>query len=139
MIALALAISALAGCAPTTESGPKVIDGGFPPRGDLPALPFRIADQTGKIRAVTITNDGGVMEGVSQVPERDDALYVHWIGGQCDRRVLVIFEQSVDGPAFTIDTERDFGGCRMVGIPRILMIELTGPVDASTVSLSMKN
>ena len=27
---------------------------------------------------------------------------------------------TLDGTGFTISTERDFGGCRMVGIPRTL-------------------
>jgi hypothetical protein len=56
---------------------------------------------------VAVVDTGAVEEGVSQVPGRDDALYLLWVGGVCDRRVLVIFERTADGPCFTISTERD--------------------------------
>ena len=86
---------------------------------------------------MAVVNTGIVEEGVSQVPGRDDALYLLWVGGACDRRVLVTFERTADGPGFTISTERDFGGCRLIGIPRNLMFEFTQPIDASTVSFTV--
>ena len=130
LFALVLAIVGLVGCGSATEPGPRAIDGGFPPGRDLQALPFRVADQTGLIRSVAVIDSADFYEGVSQVPGRDDALYLMWVGGACDRRVLITFEQTADAPAFTISTERDFGGCRMIGIDRQLMFEFTGPVDA---------
>jgi len=69
-------------------------------------------------------------------PGRDDSLYLTWLGGACDRRVLVVFEHGVDRHGFTITTERDFGGCRLVGFQRSLLIDFTQPIDASTVSIS---
>ena len=137
LFAMVLATAGLAGCGSAADPGPRAIDGGFPPRADLQALPFRIADQTGLIKAVAVVDTRAVEEGVSQVPGRDDALHLLWVGGACDRRVLVTFERTADGPAFTIDTERDFGGCRMIGIPRNLMFEFTQPVDALTVSFTV--
>ena len=96
-----------------------------------------MTDQTGRIHALAVADPAVIEEGVSQVLGRDDALYLHWVGGVCDRRVLVTYGHTLDGTGFTISTERDFGVCRMIGIPRTLMIVFTRPVDASRVSFSM--
>ncbi len=82
--------------------------------------------------AVAVVNPGDVIEGVSQVPGRDDALYLLWIGGACDRQVHLVFDWQA-APTLELATDHDFGGCRMIGIDRNLMIEFTRPVDASTV------
>jgi hypothetical protein len=139
LIALALAISALAGCAPTTEPGPRAIDGVFPPTAELARLPFRVADGTGTVRKVSLGNPGERMEGIIPVPGRDDALSIIWMGGMCDRRVLVTLDPSAEGMSLNVATERDFGGCRLAGILRHLVLEFSGPVDASTVSLSLQD
>ena len=112
------------------------IDGAFPPLGDISELPFRVADHTGLMRGVSVVDPGDVDETVSQVPGRDDAIYVTWLGGMCDRRVLVDFDGTVNGYAVNIKTERNFGGCVLAGIRRKLMFEFTEPVDASAVSVS---
>ena len=136
-ILIVLLVSAgLAGCSPDNESRPRAIDGAFPPTGELPLLPFRVSDQTGLIRAIAVVRSDDVHDGVSQVTGRPDALHLQWVGGLCDRRVLIVFEQQAGGPAFTVDTEADFGGCRLMGIQRSLVIEFTQPIDASTVSVS---
>ena len=134
IVAVALG-AALAGCGSDNEPGARAIDGVFPPTGELPQLPFRLSDQTGLIRAITVVEADDVPEGISQVTGRDDALHLEWLGGMCDRRVLVVFEQQADGAAFTVDTEADFGGCRLMGVQRSLAIEFTRPIDASTVSV----
>jgi hypothetical protein len=74
---------------------------------------------------------------VSQVPGRDDALYVQWIGGMCDRSVVIVVDRAAANLLVTIRTERDFGGCRLAGISRTLMLEFDEPVDASTVALEL--
>ena len=132
VIALTVTAAVLVGCIAGDEPSPRVIDGAFPPRVDLPALPFRVTDRTGLIRAVAAVNPGDVIEGVSQVPGRDDALYLLWIGGACDRQVHLVFDWQAE-PTLELTTEHDLGGCRMVGIDRNLMIEFTRPVDAATV------
>ena len=137
LFAMVLATAGLAGCGSTTDPGPRAIDGVFPPSAELPQLPFRVGDQTGLVRAASVGNPSELLEGVRPVPGRDDALSVIWIGGMCDRRVLVTLDRAADGLALNVATERDFGGCRMAGVYRHLVIEFTGPVDASTVSLSM--
>ena len=137
MLAFLLVTAGLSGCSSDSDPRPRAIDGGFPPTAQLPALPFRVADQTGLIRALAVVEAGVVQEGASQVLGRDDALYLHWVGGACDRQVLVTFEHTANGHGFTISTERDFGGCRLVGIPRTLVIEFTRPVDASAVSFTI--
>ncbi len=134
-----LAMAGLAACESTDQTGPRAIDGVFPPTAELPQLPFRVADGTGRVRAVSVGNPGEPMEGVRPVPGRDDALSVIWLGGMCDRRVLVTLDPSADGMALNVATERDFGGCQLAGILRHVVIEFTGPVDASTVSLSLHN
>lgn len=137
LFAVVLVTAGLAACESTTEPGPRAIDGVFPPSAELPQLPFRVADGTGLVRAASVGNQGELLEGVRPVPGRDDALSVIWIGGMCDRRVLVTLQGTVDSLALNVATERDFGGCRMAGVFRHLVIEFTGPVDASTVSLTM--
>jgi hypothetical protein len=137
ILGMLLVGAGLAGCSPDNEPGPRAIDGAFPPTGELPQLPFRVTDQTGLIRAIAVVKaDEVVPEGVSQVTGRDDALYLEWRGGLCDRRVLVVFEQQAGGPAFTVNTEADLGGCRLMGVHRSLVIEFARPIDASTVSVS---
>jgi hypothetical protein len=131
-----LVTAGLAGCSADREPGPRSIDGVFPPTAELPQLPFRVTDQTGLIRAIAVAKADDVPEGVSQVKGHDDALHLEWLGGLCDRRVFVVFEQQADGSAFTVDTEADFGGCLLMGVQRSLVIEFTRPVDASTVSVS---
>ncbi len=79
------------------------------------------------------------MEGIIPVPGRDDALSIIWMAGMCDRRVLVTLDPSAEGMSLNVATERDFGGCRLAGILRHLVLEFSGPVDASTVSLSLQD
>src|SRR5688572_31098435 len=125
ILAVVLATAAVAGCGSDIELGPRAIDGVFPPAADLQPLPFRVTDRTGLIRALAVVRPDGVAEGVSQVAGRDNALYLAWVGGACDRRAIVVFERRVGRHTFTITTERDFGGCRLRGIPRSLTIEFT--------------
>ena len=139
LFVVVLAMTGLAACGSTDEPGPRAIDGVFPPTGELPQLPYRVADGTGAVRAVSLGDPGERMEGISQVPRRDDALSVIWTGGMCDRRVLVTLDPSADGMHLNVATERDFGGCRLAGILRHLVLEFNGPVDASTVSLSLSD
>ena len=132
-----LATAALAGCGFRHRAGAACDRRRIPATADLPPLPFRVTDQTGLIRALAVVEPDGVPEGVSGVPGRDDALYLAWLGGACDRLAMVVFDHRVGGHAFTITTERDFGGCQLVGYPRSLVIEFTQPIDASTESLEM--
>lgn len=126
-----------AGCGSAEPSGPRTIDGGFPAQGDIAPLPIRVSDLPGVIRSVSIADSDPGREGVSPVPGRDDALYVHWMGGMCDRGAEVVVDRAGAGLAITIRTQRDFGGCRMAGIPRTLMLETTEPVDVSAIGLEV--
>lgn len=74
---------------------------------------------------------------MSQVPGRDDGLYLQWLGGMCDRSVVIVVDRPAADLLVTISTERDFGGCRLAGISRTLMLEFNEPVDASTVALEL--
>ena len=125
----------MAGCGSAEQAGPRAIDGAFPAQGDIAALPVRVSDLPGVIRAVSVVAADAGQEGVTQVPGRDDALYLQWLGGMCDRAAEVVVDRAGAGLLVTISTERDFGGCRMAGITRTLMLELNEPVDASTVAL----
>ena len=136
---MVLGLASLAACESAEQPGPRAIDGLFPPTAELPQLPFRFADMTGAVRAVSVGTQGALMEGVQPVPGRDDALSVIWIGGLCDRHVLVTLDGSADGMSLDVATEHDFGGCGMAGVIRHLVVEFTGPVDASTVSLSLRD
>jgi hypothetical protein len=135
ILASVLAWATLASCESNIQLRSRAIDGVFPPTRDLPPLPFRLTDETGLVQALAVVKPGNLQDGVSPLPGRDDAVYVQWTGGACDRLAMVVFEHGLDGHQFTITTERDFGGCRMIGIPRSLTIEFTQPVDAATVSL----
>ena len=128
-----------AGCGSTDQPGPRAIEGVFPAQGDVAELPVRVSDLDGLISTVAIVAPDGLAEGVSQVAGRDDALHLQWIGGMCDRSALVVVDQSPDGVVVTVSTERDFGGCRMKGIPRTLRLELHHPVDLSTVRLDLRD
>jgi hypothetical protein len=139
LFVVVLAVAGLAACESADEPGPRAIDGVFPPTAELPQLPFRVADLTGSVRSVSIGNADAPLEGVQPVPGRDDALSVIWIGGLCDRHVLVTLDGSADGMSLNVATEHDFGGCGMAGVIRHLVVEFTGPVDASSVSLSLRD
>lgn len=135
----------MVGCVAPTEPSGGVFDGAFGPVADLPALPYRVADQTGLIRGVATVEGAGaaavdvgaVDPGITQVPGRADAVFLHWVGGMCDRRVLVVFAAASDQSGVRIGTERDFGGCRLMGIPRVLMFEFTRPVDGATMGFEL--
>ena len=130
-----LGVLGIAGCGSAEQAGPRAIDGAFPAQGDVAALPVRVSDLPGVIRAVSVVAADAGHEGVTQVPGREDALYLQWLGGMCDRAAEVVVDRAGAGLLVTISTERDFGGCRMAGITRTLMLELNEPVDASTVAL----
>ena len=130
-----LATLGVAGCGTPTQTGPRAIDGVIPAQGDIAALPIRVSDLHGLIRTVSIVSVNAVPEGVSQVPDRADALFVHWIGGMCDRSAVLVLDRADGDLLITLTTERDFGGCRMMGISRALMLEFIDSIDASTVSL----
>jgi len=137
ILTIVLAATVLAGCGSGVQPGPRTIDGGFPAQGDIAALPVRVSDLTGVIRRVSIVGADAGHEGVSQVPGRDDALYLQWIGGMCDRSAAVVVDRTAANVLVTISTERDFGGCLLAGISRTLMLEFDEPVDASTVTLEL--
>lgn len=137
VLAVVLATFGSAGCGPSDQPGPRAIDGVFPAQGDLAELPIRVSDVPGVIRTVSIVAADPGHEGVSQVPGRDDALYVQWLGGMCDRSAVVAVDRAGGGLGITISTERDFGGCRLAGVTRTLMLEFNEPVDASTVVLDV--
>ena len=127
----------VAGCGPAQETGPRAIDVRFPAQGDIAALPIRVSDRPGVIRSVSIAAADPGREGVNAVPGRDDALYLQWIGGMCDRGAEVMVDRVGASLLITIRTQRDFGGCRMAGIYRTLLLELMEPVDASTIGLDV--
>ena len=132
-----LAMTTMIGCSAPTAPTARVFDGVFGPVADLPELPYRVADQAGLISSVATVDPLSPVEEVNQVPGRVDAVYLEWLGGMCDRRVAVVFAGSADRSAFRIVTERDFGGCRLMGIPRNLMIEFTRPVDVSAMGFEL--
>jgi len=134
---LLLVTSGIAGCGSADQPGPRAIDGAFPAQGDVAALPIRVSDALGLIRSVSIVPADAGHEGVSQVPGREDAIYLQWLGGMCDRSTVVVVDRNGESIGLTISTERDFGGCRLAGISRTLMLELSEPVDASTVVLDV--
>ncbi len=137
-MACVLATSAVAGCGSAEPPRPRAIDGVFPAQGDVARLPVRVTDLPGVIRAVSIAADAGD-DGVSQVPGRDDALYVQWRGGTCDRDAEVIVDRIGAGLLVTIRSKHDLGGCFMDFVTRTLMLELNEPVAASTVTLELQD
>ncbi len=137
LLATLLAAVGIAACGSAAPAGPRAIDGAFPAQGDIAALPVRVSDLRGVVRNVSVVAADAGHEGVSQVLGRDDAVYLQWIGGMCDRGAEVVVDRAGAGLLVTISTQRDFGGCRMAGISRTLMLELVEPVDASTVALKL--
>lgn len=137
VLAIAVLGVALAGCGSDVQPRSRPIDGVFPAQGDVAQLPVRVSDLTGLIKTVSIVAADAGQEGVSQVPGRDDALYLQWIGGMCDRSVVIVVDRPAASLLITINTERDFGGCLLAGISRTLMLEFNEPVDASTVALEL--
>jgi hypothetical protein len=137
LLAMLLATVGSAACGPAAPAGPRAIDGAFPAQGDIAALPVRVTDLPRVISTVSVVAANAGHEGVIQVPGRDDALYLQWIGGMCDRGAEVVVDRAGTSLVITISTERDFGGCRMAGIGRTLMLELREPIDATTVALRL--
>ena len=137
LLAMLLATVGIAACGSAAPAGPRAIDGAFPAQGDIAALPVRVSDLPGVIRGVSVVAADAGHEGVTQVPARADALYLQWIGGMCDRGAEIVVDRAGTSLVITISTERDFGGCRMAGISRTLMLELNEQVDATTVALEL--
>jgi hypothetical protein len=137
LLACLLAALGLAGCGSAEQTGPRAIEGVFPAHGDIAPLPVRVSDLLGVIRNVSIVAADPGHEGVNQVSGRDDAIYLQWTGGMCDRSAEIVVDRAGASLLVTISTKRDFGGCRMAGISRTLMFELNEPVDATTVALKL--
>jgi hypothetical protein len=137
LLANLFAAAALAGCTTSTEPEIRDIQGVFPARGRTMELPFVVSDQLGLIKTVSLA-EPRIDDGVTQVTGRGDAIYLQWTGGMCDRQVSIVFDRTLDGPVLGVATERGFGGCLLAGIARTLRLDLSEPLDASTVAFALR-
>jgi hypothetical protein len=127
----------LTGCAATAESSPRVIDGVLPMFRPSADVPYKVVDHLGIVRAVSVVDPGAVQDGITPVPGRDDAVYVVWASGVCDRWVLIRFLRTTHGRGLRVTTGRELGGCALSQPPRVLLIEFSEPIDARTLAFSV--
>jgi len=136
LLALVLGVVAVAGCS-AAESSPRAIDGVFPifrPRADVP---YKVADHVGIVRAASLVDPGAVQDGITPVPGRNDAIYVAWASGVCDRWVLIRLLGTSHGRGLRVTTGRELGGCALDQPRHVLLIEFRGPIDARALAFSV--
>jgi hypothetical protein len=114
----------------------------FPARNNgglgIDALPVRLVDSTGLIIGFQQASPGpdqrGWLEGVAVFPGDPPALVFTWLGGACDRDVSMTVGGTASSLLVTIQTNREAGGCRLVGITRSVLLELNAVVDPANVT-----
>ena len=136
LLALVLGVVAMAGCS-AAESSPRVMDGIFPmfrPRADVP---YRIADHLGIVGTASLVDPGAIQDGITPVPGRDDAIYVAWASGVCDRWVLIRLLRTSHGRGLRVTTGRELGGCALDQPLQVLLIDFSEPIDAQAMAFSV--
>jgi hypothetical protein len=127
LIVLALVVAA--GC---SAFGPRSFEVAFAPLPDagIQALPTTLVDATGTVTAVIVAVDVPIVgDGPTAVAGDANSVVVTWMGGMCDRRVDLRLEERDGGLRLSGTTQADFGGCRLAGISRSLVIRFLLPVD----------
>jgi hypothetical protein len=124
----------LAGC--DSVLGVRTFGVTFPALGDTQALPVVVTDHSLSVTLVDLYPNGLVLpvDDVASVPGMPNALAIQWLGGMCDKSVAVDVRQAAR-LTFTLTTDSDFGGCRLAGIKRILLVQLNRPVAPDDVEL----
>lgn len=136
-LALVLGTVAITGCSATAESSPRAIDGVFPMFRPSADVPYEVVDRLGIVRTVSLVDPGDIQDGITPVPGRDDAIYVVWASGVCDRWVLIQLLRTTHGRGLRITTGRELGGCALGQPRRILLIEFSEPIDARALAFSV--
>ena len=127
-----LAVIALLVAAGCSAFGPRTFEVAFAPMPDagIQALPTTLVDATGTVTSVIVAVDVPIAgDGPTAVAGDANSVVVTWMGGMCDRRVHLRLEDRDGGLRLAGTTQADFGGCRLAGIKRSLVIRFLLPVD----------
>ena len=131
-----LAAVLIAGCALGQPAGIQVT---LPAVDPWDPLPVTVVDNAGIVAGAapadgSFTNEDTDERAVEigMLPGRDDAIQVDWTGGACDDRATVTIDPEGDTFRIATHTMQDLTAlsCPAVGIPRSLVLTLTGPMDA---------
>ena len=96
---------------------------------------------TGLVTAIEAGEMSGLREietgsAVENVPGRPRVLVVRWIGGACDDRTELALTPDPDGYTLSMHTVAQIVlGCTALGVARIVNLELSAEIDATSVSI----
>ena len=133
-VLLAGGLLVLAGC---VAGPPRTHSITFPALEDVAALPVVLDDRTGLVQRLEVgpAELPGLVDddGAIGLPGNPMAVAVRWLGGVCDKQANLSLEDRQGTLWLSITTDRDFGGCRLAGIFRPLILHFATPVDASRI------
>ena len=99
-------------------------------------LPISFVDNTGLVVGLRqAPASPNWLPGVAALPEEQTALVITWIGGACDQHVSMTSEGTSDALRVAIQTSKA-GGCRLLGVGRSVVLDLTHVVRPEDVTLS---
>ena len=133
VVAVAIALGACEG--ELEPADPHSWTAVFPAMGAVKALPVAVADQTGVVIGVELSNGfASFQEGANAVAGRPNALAIGWVGGACDRQVAITVTKSGRWTV-AIQTAQAAGACILVGFSRDVILMTRQPVDAAAVDV----
>jgi hypothetical protein len=134
---------ALAGCGVLDLGGPRYFGTAVADEGG--GLIVTVEDRTGRVVNLEVADQlpgGQAMEAsvaLMRDPVEPDVLVLGWIGGACDiETVITISPVELDRATVAMRTDVKPGECPAVGIERVAIITLDGPVDLSRTSLEIE-
>jgi hypothetical protein len=74
-------------------------------------------------------------DGVTALPEHPSSLVARWIGGACDKAVAITLDGTTSALRLAIATT-DGGGCRLVGLGRSIVLDLTAVIPPVNVTVA---
>jgi hypothetical protein len=135
----------VAGCGVLQLGEARFFGVAFADDGDGAGLIVTVEDRTGRVVNLEVADQlpgGQVMEArvvLLRDPVEPDALVVGWLGGACDvETAITIVPSEMDRATLSMRTKVAAGDCPAVGIERVAVITLDGPVDLSRIALEIE-
>jgi hypothetical protein len=127
----------LAGCETSPAAPPtSPLTAMFPASGGFAALPVKLVDPEGLVRALSVADAGDAPSQGLVASSADPALLrLAWTGGMCDRQATL----TIDRPAgwrFILLTEAG-DPCLLAATTRALVLRTAVPIDPATVELAV--
>ena len=135
-----VAIVAVAVLLASCSFAARKFDFAFPAEGGRPELPVVLADETGLVDFVgPIGMDPPPVfpEGMTMLDASPNALIAHWTGAECEASVAITVSGSESITIAVVITNSP-DACDAIGVRRLVLIQLTRPVDRSRTTVTIE-